>query len=108
MKTLEQRTSNFLYELIFNDGVAREVREQAYQLHIEIETGQTPKVQLMVPSTRVPFYLSRPIYKEITDYQRAHQLINGIKIMREQARNQNVDLGLKDAKDIIDAWDDRL
>lgn len=108
MQSLNKRVSSFLYEIMFTDGLPRSLREDAYRFHSELETGQTPKVELLVPSSRVPFYLARPEYQQVTEFQKQRKLIDGIKLMRTIAHDQHVELGLKDAKDIIDAWDDRL
>jgi len=108
MQALNQRLSDFLFNIILSNELPREVKVEAYHLRVELETGQPANCELHVPSTQRTFYIPRPIYNQITEFQRAHKLIDGIKLMREHARVNGVELGLKDAKDIIDNWDDRL
>lgn len=104
MQSLHQRVSSFLYEIMFTDGLPRSIREEAYRFHIELETGQTPKVEFTVPSSGVHFYLTRPEYNLVTEHFKACHKIDGIKLIRTCAHDQHVELGLKDAKDIIDNW----
>lgn len=97
-----------MYEVLYSDGAPLDIKKQAFELinHHGLKMGiakldpNMVSIRINGGISRIPRDLALMIQADLE----ANQKINGIKKLRDYARDNGIPSGLKECKDAVDEW----